>query len=238
METWFIQCEEVSANHSLSADHAHIVKFHQDQETETETGTASEREKNIKKVEDLSCEAFIHSLLTRRRQDRATVTAILDHPYLTHGCLPAFTSIFDNNVKLPTNTTVPPIYQVRRLYALSVSEIPSWPDELLQGASSGGGGSDGSGGETWARRQFSKLWAPMPKSYDVNNNNGEIEGGESERHKNQQAALLKTHSSEDGLNLILRGSLPIVSESMIEACSPFILITPPTESKKPGSVQK
>ncbi len=193
-----MQCD-VATN---DIDHHHNVKF---QEVDGNNRTDV--------LEDLSCEAFIHSLLTKLPQQRASVTAAMDHPYVTVGYLPKFSPLFD---KLSVQIK-PPIYQPRTLYNIPSTDIP-WPDIANDG------NQDGST-EKWARRQFSTLWAPMPKSYDVDNNSG----GKDVDNKAAQKLLLKTHCSEDGLNMVLRGSLPVVDECDTEVEAPFIIVV--AESK-------
>ncbi len=192
-----MQCD-VATN---DIDHHHNVKF---QEVDVNNRTDV--------LENLSCEAFIHSLLTKLPQQRASVTAAMDHPYVTLGYLPKFSPLFD---KLPVQR-MPPNYQPRTLYNIPSTDIP-WPDIVNDG------NQDGST-EKWARRQFSTLWAPMPKSYDVESNNGEDFD-----NKAVQKSLLKTHYSEDGLNMVLRGALPVVDECDTEVVAPFIIVA--AESK-------
>ena len=125
-----------------------------------------------------------------------TVANALDHPYLSIGYLPHQSSQLKSH-----NFVVPAIYNP---HAIHNTSPPTWPDV----SHISGGGSD----DKWARRQFSTLWAPMPKEYDI--------GGNDTIHNHNTAAslLLKTHNFDDGLYKMLRNPLPKVGEDSEEDC--------------------
>jgi serine/threonine protein kinase len=156
----------------------------------------------LEELEEFSCQQFIDCLLTKNPRERLSVASAQDHSYLTLGYLHQFSEVFAEIKNRP------PTYHIRQLYSLPPSQI-QWPDDMSSGEGV-------AGDESWARRQFSTLWAPMPKSYDIN---GDVSGFES---LNVTTNLLKTHGRDDSLNIILGEALPVVDETDRESTSPFI----------------
>lgn len=149
-------------------------------------------------LEGRSCESLIRMLLTREREQRLSITAVLDHPYLTHGLLPEYVSMFTS---LGGNINEVPVYDPRSLHQ---RPAPTWPEVNASGAQRGDA--------RWARRQFSTLWAPMPAAYEM-----EVDGG---------AGVIVAGGG--GMELgdlpysVLRSPLPVVTETEVEMTCSFV----------------
>lgn len=91
-----------------------------------------------------AAETLLAQLLSLDPTARPTASQLLNHPYLTHGLQSA-----------GTGDECPPVYNPISLHA---SIPPSWPESNKEQTASDG---------LWARRQFSSLWAPMPKDYQL-----------------------------------------------------------------------
>lgn len=149
-------------------------------------------------LEDKSCEALIRMLLTREREQRLPITAVLDHSYLTCGLLPEYATIHS---ALTGSGSQLPVYDPRSLHKRTA---PIWPEVNASGP--------GGGDARWARRQFSTLWAPMPAAYEmqVDDGTGVIAAGGGGMEVG------------DLPYSVLRSPLPVVRETEVEMACSFV----------------
>ncbi|RYG68075.1 hypothetical protein EON64_05960 [archaeon] len=128
----------------FTTEHQHS-KVHFDPESHYEPRAADY-------YESAACESLIGQLLAVDPRARPSISSVLLHPYLVQGFLPEHSQ----HMQLAHNI---PQYDPASLYNISP---PSWP---TSSGNEGGGAED-----IWKRRQFSSLWAPMPKDYNLHAN--------------------------------------------------------------------
>lgn len=159
-----------------------------------------------------------------------SIEAVLDHPYLTSGLLALPTSTSSSTTSATTTTSLtdhfggeplPVSYAPRSLHLLRAQDLPRWPEPVAQADGSGGSNSGG-----WARRQFSTLWAPMPKPYDLSGGSvASTTNNDNNNHSNGNSTGKRgSGGGDNGLMAIsvLRVPLPVVVESDVERASSFL----------------
>eukprot|EP01034_Spumella_vulgaris_P029535 gene29535-36601_t len=146
---------------SLLATADHKVHFLDEEETKT----ASEgdlKNDEAQRDQDAAAKDFVDGLTRVDRRQRLTTQSASQHAYLTSGLLSS--SLLHDNSACPQ--TLSPL----SLHSSAPIALPTKKKRV----SGEEGGSGGAQDELWARRQFSRLWAPMPSEYALD----EEEGGD------------------------------------------------------------